>query len=261
MNQLLFWAPSVGLFFFAIVFCLLIGHFWGKYKNQYVSEAARSDMRIVETTIYAVMGLLIAFSFSGANTRLDERRILIIDEVNSILATYYTLDVLPQDLQVQAHQDLKQYVTDRLEWYRLYPNKAAMEQQRQQYIHLQRKLWDMAILVCNKPGATQTCSLLPSALTNMIMLENKKTLYKYLHPPLVVYAMLLSIVLLGSLLAGYTVRGSFREIGIHMFLYAIILSLMIFIILNLEFPRAGTFSGSIFDNFNTGFVSLQALMK
>lgn len=261
MNHLLFWVPSVGLFFFAICAFLLAGHFWRKYKNQYVSEAARSDMHIVETTIYAIMGLLIAFAFSGANTRLDQRRLLIIDEVNSVLATYYALDILPPEMQAEAHQDLKQYVNDRLEWYRLYPNTAGMDQQRQKYLQIQRELWNMAMQVCNKPGATQTCSLLPNALVNMITTENKKTLYKYLHPPTIVYEMLLAIVLLGSLLAGYTVRGNFREISVHMLLFALILSLMIFIILNLEFPRAGSFSSSIFDNFNTGFVSLQAMMK
>lgn len=261
MNYFLFLLPSIGLFFVAISIFLIAGHCWAKYGTRTLSEASRSDMHLVETTIYAIMGLLIAFAFSGANTRLDARRLLIVDEVNSILATYYTLDVLPPDMRAQAHQDLKQYVDDRLDWYRLYPNKAAMEQKRQQYLQFQRDLWQMAMLVCNKPGATQTCSLLPSALTNMAMLENKKTLYKYLHPPIIVYAMLFVIVLLGSFLAGYTVRGDFKEIGLHMLLYALILSLMIFIILNLEFPRAGTFSNSIFDNFNTGFVSLQALMK
>lgn len=261
MNHLLFWVPSVGLFFIIICACLITGHFWSRHRNQYVSEAARSDMRIVETTIYAIMGLLIAFAFSGANNRLDERRLLIIDEVNSILATYYTLDVLPPEMQAEAHQDLKQYVADRLEWYRVYPDQTAMSQQRQKYQQIQRKLWDMAMLVCNKPGTTQTCAQLPLNISKMITVENKKTMYKYLHPPVVVYIMLLAIVLLGSLLAGYTVRGTFKETSVHMLLYAIILSLMIFIILNLEFPRIGSFSSSIFDNFNTGFVSLETLMR
>ena len=47
----------------------------------------------------AVFGLLIAFTFSGAGTRFDTRRQLVVEETNAIGTAYLRLDLLPAALQ------------------------------------------------------------------------------------------------------------------------------------------------------------------
>jgi len=44
------------------------------------------------------MGLLITFTFSGAASRLDHRRDLVINEANAIGAAYLRLSLLPTEM-------------------------------------------------------------------------------------------------------------------------------------------------------------------
>src|SRR5262252_8180189 len=49
----------------------------------------------IEGSVLALLGLLLAFTISGAGSRLDARRQLIIEETNAIGTAYLRLDMLP----------------------------------------------------------------------------------------------------------------------------------------------------------------------
>jgi len=48
------------------------------------SEGERSSLGTVEGAVFALFGLLMAFTFSGAAGRFNEKRMLIAEEVNCI---------------------------------------------------------------------------------------------------------------------------------------------------------------------------------
>jgi len=50
-----------------------------------------------EAAIFALFGLLIAFTFSGAASRFDDRRHLIAEETNAIGTAYLRLDLVSAD--------------------------------------------------------------------------------------------------------------------------------------------------------------------
>src|SRR5437879_73732 len=68
----------------------------------------------VEAALFGLLGLLIAFTFSGAATRFDTRRQLIIDEANMIGTAYLRIDLLPADAQPALREKFRQYVDSRL---------------------------------------------------------------------------------------------------------------------------------------------------
>jgi hypothetical protein len=49
--------------------------------------------------IFALLGLLLAFTFSGAASRFDARRGLIIEETKAIGTAWLRLDLLPAAVQ------------------------------------------------------------------------------------------------------------------------------------------------------------------
>ena len=63
------------------------------------------------------MGLLIAFTFSGAASRFEARRSLIVQETNDIGTAYLRIDMLPADAQPALRQDFRDYLDARLEFY------------------------------------------------------------------------------------------------------------------------------------------------
>jgi hypothetical protein len=49
------------------------------------------------------MGLMIAFTFSGAASRFDSRRQLIVEEANKIGTAYLRIELLPASLEATLH--------------------------------------------------------------------------------------------------------------------------------------------------------------
>ena len=59
------------------------------------------------------------------------------------------------------------------------------------------------------------------------------------HPPLVIFAMMGLLALVCSLLAGYAMAGGKSRSLVHSFGFALVLTLTVYVILDLEFPRIG----------------------
>src|SRR5262245_16132661 len=63
--------------------------------------AERAGFGVIEGAVFALLGLLIAFTFSGAAARFDTRRQLVVEEANAIGTAYLRLDLLPATAQPQ----------------------------------------------------------------------------------------------------------------------------------------------------------------
>ena len=87
-------AWSVGLFVGMLV-CLEVGYRIGSYGVERHQELEHEGTGAIEAAVFALLGLLLAFTFGGAMTRLETRRELIVQEANAIGTAYLRLDVLP----------------------------------------------------------------------------------------------------------------------------------------------------------------------
>lgn len=79
----------------------------------------------MQASVFALLGLLIAFTFSGAASRFDNRRKLIAQEANAIGTAYLRLDLLPSDTRSAFRQRFSQYLDARLSVYRKLPDIEA----------------------------------------------------------------------------------------------------------------------------------------
>ena len=61
----------------------------------------------VEGAVFGVMGLLLAFTFSGAASRFDGRRQLIVQETNAIGTAYLRVDLLAASRQPERRMRRK----------------------------------------------------------------------------------------------------------------------------------------------------------
>lgn len=92
--------PPIPPLFFALLlligmlFLLEIGRRLGVRRRPKESEGERGALGTVEGAVFALFGLIIAFTFSGAASRFNEKRMLIAEEVNSIETAYLRLHLL-----------------------------------------------------------------------------------------------------------------------------------------------------------------------
>lgn len=96
------------------------------------SEGERGSLGTIEGAVFALFGLVMAFSFSGAASRFNEKRMLIAEEVNTIETAYLRLQLIAQPVRPELQELFRRYVDSRLETYRQLPNMQSAEKEMAQ---------------------------------------------------------------------------------------------------------------------------------
>src|SRR5947209_8591257 len=109
---------SVAAIFAGMLVLLETGRVLGKRGLANDPEGAKAGLGAVDGAVFGLMGLLIAFTFSGAANRFDSRRAAAVDEVNCIGTAWLRLDLLPAPAQKLLREKMRQYTTARLEAFR-----------------------------------------------------------------------------------------------------------------------------------------------
>jgi hypothetical protein len=199
-----------------------------------------STIGSLEAAVFALLGLLIAFTFSGALTRFDGRRAQVVQEANAIGTAWLRLDLLPAKAQPKLRQSFKAYVDSRIATYRKLPDVKAAQQELAHSAELQQEIWNQAVAATQLPGARpQAMVLLMPALNDMFDITTTRIAATQLHPPGIIYAMLIALSLVAGLLAGYQSAGEKGYAWIHKIAFATIVALTVYVILDVEYPRLG----------------------
>ena len=87
--------------------------------------------------------------------------------------------------------------------------------------------------------------LLLPALNAMIDITTTRALALQTHPPLIIFVMLFVVALASALLAVYSLAGSQRSHWLHLVGFAALIAVVVYVILDLEFPRRGLIRGTV----------------
>jgi hypothetical protein len=233
--------------FAGVLLALVIGRAVGTRRMRQDAEGARAGVGALEGAVFGLMGLLIAFTFSGAASRFDARRELIVDETNAIGTAWLRLASLQADDQPAIRDTFRAYVDARLAIYRDFGEPAAA-QARVDSLRLADELWAQAVSAVQRGGLPQAPMLLMPALNEMFDIATTRTMALEMHPPPVVFAMLFGLTLIASLLAGAAMAGGKWPSWLHMVGFALVMGISAYVILDLEFPRQGLIRVDAFDH-------------
>src|SRR5262245_2988492 len=238
---------TFGLFLGMLVF-LEIGRRVGIRRRKEDAAAGGEGIGAVDGAVFALLGLLLAFTFSGASSRFDARRELIVEETNDIGTAYLRVDLLPPSAQPALRESFRRYLDARIEVYQKLPDIAAAKESLAKANELQLLIWRQAVAASLAPGAPpQAPILLLPALNAMIDITTTRTMAAQMHPPAVVFAMLFGLALAASLLAGYGMAGSKMRRWFHMVGFASVMAVAVYVILDIEYPRLGLIRVDAFD--------------
>ena len=73
----------------------------------------------------------------------------------------------------------------------------------------------------------------------MFDLNTTRTMANKIHPPAIIFAMLLALALITALLTAYDLSRSEKRDWVHVLGFSIILSVTVYVILDIEYPRGG----------------------
>jgi hypothetical protein len=193
-----------------------------------------------EGAVFALLGLLLAFTFSGAASRFEDRKWFINSEANAIGTAYLRIDLLPQEAQPALRDLFRRYVTLRAAVYQNAHSREDVIEGLAQGTAMQTEIWKQAMAAMRLPGAsTQATMLLTPALNEMIDITSTRQMATRNHPPNVIFMLLAVLSLVGAMLVGFGTSANKDRSWFHQVTFALVISMAIYVIVDLEYPRLG----------------------
>ena len=130
-----------------IVGLLVAGiEFGRRFRLRSREQKFSSGLGVIDGAVFGLMALLLGFSFSGAVSRFDTRRELIVQETNAIGTAWLRVDLLPEAAQPQIRDDFRAYLDARLAFYQnLGAERAKAVDDLALSEKLQNKIWRESI--------------------------------------------------------------------------------------------------------------------
>ncbi len=228
-----------GLLFPATLIAMEVGRRLGLRRFVQDPEGARAGVGAVEGAVFALFGLLIAFTFSSAASRYETRRDLIVQHTNAIGTAWLRLDLLPAEFQSPLRKDFRLYVDAIIKVHRQAGDREAVDQIMAYLGKLQDEIWKLAEPAASRDGRSQVAILVLPALNEMFDLTASRYAVSRFHVSLVILWFLIFLSLLASLLVGYAMAAAKHRNWLHIILFALLISLTLYIIFDFEYPRHG----------------------
>ncbi|HET9316184.1 MAG TPA: DUF4239 domain-containing protein [Vicinamibacteria bacterium] len=215
-----------------------LGRRAGRARAERTHGESREGLGSIEGAVYGLLGLLLAFTFSGAASRFEGRRTLILQEATAIETAYRRLDLLPADARAPLRAKMGAYLDARLSAQSaargIDAAQAALARSRQ----LRQELWDDALVATQSAGSPAPQMILP-ALNSAFDVATARAAAIYVHPPVALFVMLVGLALVAAFLVGNSMGARGTRDTLHMMAYAGVLAVVIYVIVDLEFPRLG----------------------
>jgi hypothetical protein len=193
----------------------------------------------IEGAVFALFGLLLAFTFSGALTRYDDHRKLIVEEANNIGTAYRRLDLLPADAQPPLRTLFRDYAEARQHNFDGLPTSAQSIESSHKTDQLQDDIWSHVIAAAKLPTANPDATklLLPSLNAMIDIAATRKNAYN-MHPPIIVFVLLFFFSVGCAFMAGYGMNP-LTPTSLWSIALALSVTLTVYTTLEVEYPRRG----------------------
>jgi len=219
--------------------CLEIGYRVGQRRFSRQNESEKSGISIIDASIFGLLGLILAFTFGGVVSRLDHRRQLIVEEANAIETAYLRLSILASPAGDALRVQLKDYLDSRIGAYALLPDTKAALVELARGNRMQKEIWENAVEAAKMASPQPVAVLLLPALNQMFDVATKRTRAAFSHVPMPIIYLLMATAWFCSILAGYSLYNPKGRNILHMLIFAAMISVTFYAILDLEYPRLG----------------------
>lgn len=203
-------------------------------KLRPVEEDERKDWATLEAATLTLLGLIIAFSFSMAIGRYDQRKNYEAEEANAIGTEYSRAGLLPPKDAEKIRRLLKRYLNQRVAFYET-RDEVRLREMNDVTNQLETELWT-AIEAVAASQPTPVVALAASGMNDVLNDRAYTQAAWWNRIPSAAWDLMISIALLCNLVLGY---GANRT-GTHLFLIMpLVLSISFLLISDLDAPRGG----------------------
>jgi hypothetical protein len=206
-----------------------------------------ASFQVVQGAVFGLMGLLLAFAFSGASSRFDLRRQLALDEANALGTAWLQLDLLPDSARGPLQGQLRAYAEARIAVHRAMPDAGAAARAGATADSLQQLIWPAAVRAAQAAPTPLAGLLLLPALNEAFDVGNARVTYTMVHLPLPILWVLLGMAMACAVLAGYSLASAGPRDWLNSLTFALVATVVLGVILDFEFPRVGRINLARYD--------------
>lgn len=145
----LFRTTPIWLLGFALLLASIAGAFLGSRIGRFLSAQGSEAHKLTEnqegyvvTSVYALLGLLVGFTFSVAFERYELRRDLVIKDANAIETMYLKSQLLEEPYRSTFHRLVIDYSQNHLELGKVRRNDARAARLLAKDDEFRREIWD-----------------------------------------------------------------------------------------------------------------------
>lgn len=240
---------------FLILFVLLailwgsvrLGRYFGNRQLQSHDNQKLEVISVAEGAVFALLGLLLAFTFSGAYDRYEHRESHILEEANVFDSAYEVIALMPQPYQDSMRVNVRRYLDLHLQSYEDIPDLKRVDDDLRKAILVQHQIWKSVADAAKDNPNNGMLQVVAPVIIKMFDEFHSGINMARIHPPAVIFLLLIALAALGAFLMGYNAAESKEKHSIHILAYVFLTAFVIYLIMNLEFPRVGFIRYSLFD--------------
>lgn len=233
--SLLFSTPSFVIclvFMVLLIIAIRLGYYIGGRKPKV------EGLGSIETSIYALLGLLIAFTFGMGNTRYEGRVDVVTQEANNIGTAILRADLYPDTARKAFREDFKKYIETREAYFKQADDDKIDSILAQSEVY-QMKIWNRAIFYSKDPKFQLASMQMIPALNAMIDIVTTREVKNEHHIPEGILYLLFCMSLAAGFFTGYINAHWERKDWLPVVGFALLISAVLFTILDIDRPRRG----------------------
>lgn len=233
-----------------VISCLLIlalefGYRVGLHRRRQVRDADIGGGSIVSTSLFALLGLILAFTYSSAVQRHEQRKQSVVAEANALGTAYLRADILAEPARSDLKQAIYRYALTRApdDWRQ--PGESWDELRYRniaESIEAQRHIWPIARKAIDAEERLPIASSLLSAINELLDSHIVRISALVDTLPAMVLGMLQAITMASLAVAGFMAGIHGRLSRWRLLLFALVLAGMIIVILDYDRPHSGLIS-------------------
>lgn len=228
------------LLFLLILVCNELGFRIGRFVQDRTDSEMKSLTGAIQASVLGLLALLLGFSFNISMHRYDSRNLALVEEVNAIGTAVLRTKLLPGRFHADVNSAFRDYVDVRIAMGRV--DLTDFEQRNtynRQVAELQARLWDLATAAAEEDPRPVTTGTFITALNNLIDSQGTRHALLQTHVPEVVLILLFIVFIAAGGILGYSSGLSGTRVVLPNALVAFLISLIVFIIIDLDRPRRG----------------------
>lgn len=236
---------DISLWQLAILFAVILfvtlefGYRIGLRQKAHWQGTESGGGNLILTSMFALLALIIAFTYAAAVNRYDDRKQAAILEANVLSAAFHQADLVAEPGRSQLKQAIYDYALTRV----VVLGKEYTPEERIEFINktLKKKarLWPLVTEILQQKQAAPVLSLLVTSINKLFAVHTSRLAASADKLPLAVTLMLLFVAAAALGVAGFNAGISGHISRWRITTYALVLILVMLVIQDFDRPAEG----------------------